>query len=363
MKKKLLFAANTFDIGGIETSLLTLVNKLVEFEYDITIVLERKQGILLEKLDSRINVIEYNPSSSKNAVVRKMKNFLKRIIFFVKYNNRFDFSACYATYSIPDSFISRISSSNSALWCHADYLTLFNNNVQELKKFFKKRKFKAFKKIIFVSEEGKDSFVNIFPKMKDKTLVCNNLIDYNEIEKLAREKINIQRDNNCITFLNIGRQDEQQKKLSRLIEASSMLAMEGLKFKVLFVGDGPDSSFYKSLVKEKNIEDYIIFCGAKKNPYPYYSISDCVILTSEYEGYPVVFLESIILKKPIITTKVSDYKDIEGKYGMVTEKKVEDIYEKMKSFIQNGFIISSKFDASEYNNQIIIKLERIFRGK
>ena len=89
--------------------------------------------------------------------------------------------------------------------------------------------------------------------------------------------------------------------------------------------------------EKKKLEDNIILLGAKKNPYPYFKISDCVILTSDYEGYPVVFLESFILNKPIITTKVSDYEQVEGKYGYVTDKSIEDIYEKMKLFIEKGF--------------------------
>lgn len=108
------------------------------------------------------------------------------------------------------------------------------------------------------------------------------------------------------------------------------------------------------------MNEQIIFLGRKQNPYPYFKISDCVILTSEYEGYPVVFLESMILNKPIITTKVSDYEDVEEKYGYTTTKEIDDIYEKMKLFIENGFEIKEKFDADKYNKEIIEKLEKLF---
>ena len=64
--------------------------------------------------------------------------------------------------------------------------------------------------------------------------------------------------------------------------------------------------------------------------------------------------------KPIITTKVSDYEQVEGKYGYVTDKSIDDIYEKMKLFIEKGFDIKQEFDANQYNSEIIKKLERIF---
>ena len=358
--KKLLFSAYSLEVGGIEKALVTLVNKLDEKGHKITIVLEKKQGIFLEELNPNIKVIEYKPSESKNILFRKTRNLLKRIAFTLKYKNKFDFAACFATYSLPSSFVSRVASKNTALWGHADYLTLFNNNEQDVKEFFEQRKYNKFKKIVFVSEEGKESFIKIFPEMKEKTIVCNNLINYKKIKSLSNENIELKKDGECVTFLNVGRHEEKQKRLTRLIEASKMLAKDGLKFKVLFVGDGPDNKIYREMVKEQGLDEYITFLGAKENPYPYFKIADCVILTSEYEGYPVVFLESFTLNKPIITTKVSDYKEVEDNFGYVTEKNSKDIYEKMKLFIENGYQINKKFKPEEYNKEIIKKLEEIF---
>ena len=64
--KKLLFAAYSLDIGGIEKALVTLVNELQNREYDITLVLEKIQGIFLEELNPKIHVIEYLTSKDKN---------------------------------------------------------------------------------------------------------------------------------------------------------------------------------------------------------------------------------------------------------------------------------------------------------
>ena len=358
--KKLLFAAYSLDVGGIQKALVNLVNVLQNRGYDITVVLEKKQGIFLNELNKNIKLIEYTPSEKKNLIVRKITNFIHRIQFIIKYKNKYDFSAAFATYSKPSIFVSKVASKNNTLWGHADYLTLFDNDRQKVKDFFKSIKVEQFKNIIFVSEEGKNSFLDIFPQMKEKTIECNNIVNNKEILKLSEEEIEIKKDNKCFTFLNVGRHDEKQKKLTRIIEAVQKLKQDDLNFKVLFVGDGKDNTLYRKMVKDKKLENNIIFVGPQKNPYPYFKISDCVILTSDYEGYPVVFLESFILNKPIITTKVSDYKDIEGKYGYITSKQIDDIYEKMKEMIKNGYEIKESFDADKYNNDIIEKLEKIF---
>ena len=357
--KKLLFAAYSLDVGGIEKALVTLLNKLQEKGYEITLVLEKKEGIFLEELNSNIKILTYTPNNNKNILKRKFINLMQQIKFSLKYKNKFDFSASFATYSNSSAFVSRTASKNSCLWGHADYLTLFENNIEKMKRFFEEKKYNKFEHIIFVSKEGRDSFVSAFPEMKDKTIVCNNLIDNKKIEELANEEIKLKKEE-ITTFLNVGRHDERQKKLSKIIEVAAKLKENGYKFKILFVGDGQDTNKYKQMVKQNSLEEQIIFLGRKQNPYPYFKISDCVILTSDYEGYPVVFLESMILNKPIITTKVSDYEEIEGKYGFTTTKEVSDIYEKMKLFIENGFEIKEKFDAEKYNKDIIEKIESLF---
>ena len=81
---------------------------------------------------------------------------------------------------------------------------------------------------------------------------------------------------------------------------------------------------------------------------------------SEYEGYPVVYLESFVLHKPIITTKVSDYEQVENGRGTVVEKDTQSIYMAMKEFIQNGYEINNSFDYETYNETIVKTLETIF---
>lgn len=356
--KKLLFAAHSLGLGGIETALVTLLEELVKKEYDITLILEKKEGIFLDTLNSNIKVEEYCPSNNRFIFLRKIINMCKQIKFKIKYKNKFDFAAAYATYSLSNGFVARAASKNSALWVHLDYLTLNNNDEEKTKQYYKKLKCEEFKNIIFVSNESKNNFLKLFPECKNKAIYCNNLIDGKKIIEKSKEDIPEKKEN-IITFLNVGRHDEKQKRLTRLIEVADMLKNDKLEFRILLIGDGKDTDQYKKIIKEKNLQDKIFLLGRKKNPYPYYKISDCVILTSDYEGYPVVFLESMILKIPIITTNVSDYKEVEGKFGIVTTKDINEIYNAMKKFITDKYHIKQEFDYKKYNEEIIQKLEKI----
>lgn len=362
--KKLLFAAYSLDIGGIETALLTLIHYLEKSnKYDITLVLEKKEGIFLKELSNQIKIVEYTPSDNKIVLIRKMINAIKRVKFILKYKNKFDFAINYATYSLADSFVARTASQNNAVWIHNNYLDFFDRNIENYKQFFKEINASKFQNIIFVSKFDKNNFERYFPELKSKLHVFNNLIDYQKVIKGAKEKIEVQKQKETI-FVNIGRHDEKQKRLTRIIEAVEKLKEENRKCKVLFIGSGPDTEKYKKMVKEKGLEEYIEFLGAKKNPYPYLATGDCLLMSSEYEGNPVVFIEALILGVPIITTDISDSKEeIENKYGLVTSKNVEDIYLAMKKFIKEGYEIKEQFNPEKYNQEIIQELEKILEGK
>ena len=356
--KKLFISSWTLDVGGIEKSLVNLVNALCD-KYEITLALEKKKGIFLGKIDPRINIIEYTPSEEKNILLRKYQNLIKRIKFIVKYKSGFDAAISFATYSRPGAFMARTASRNNTLWIHSNYLTIYKNNTEEIKKFFNTVKPSKFKNIVCVSEEAKEAFLLVFPKLENKISVINNLVNFEEILELSKEKIDLYKHYDT-TFLSVCRHEEEAKKLTRLIEAARILKEEHFNFRILMVGEGKDTEMYKKMVEEYNLKSNIIFCGMQKNPYPYFLISDCIIITSEYEGYPVVFTEAKVLNKPIITTNVSDsILDVENKFGIVTQKNVKDIKEAMQEFIEKGYEIKENFDPKKFNNDIMKKIEKL----
>lgn len=355
--KKLLFAAISLDVGGIETALVTLLNYLArEKKYDITLVLERKEGIFLDTIDPAIKIIEYTPNADKNIITRKIKNLAKQIKFKAKYKNKYDFSASYATYSKPDSFVARTASKNSALWVHGDYMTMFRKDKKEYINFFRELKSKKFKEIVFVSETAKNVFIKEI-KTKQSVEVIHNLIDYENIIEKSKEQIEDVKKSEIYTFLNVGRHTEEDKRLSRIIEASKLLKQDNLKFRIVMIGTGKDDKDYKKLVSKYSLQDQILFLGQKSNPYPYFKIADSLLTTSEHEGFPVVYIEAMTLGLPILTTEVSDSKKvIQNKYGIVTNKDVDSIYKAMKLAINQGIHNEETFNCEEYNNQIKQKL-------
>ena len=186
--KKILFSAYSLDVGGIETALVTLLKELSS-KYEITLILEKKQGIFLKEIPKNINIITYTPNNNKVVILRKICNFIKQLKFKLKYKNKFDFAGCFATYSYPASFVARTASKNSALWIHNNYLDFYNNDITQYREFFNDLKVYEFKKIVFVSNMDKQVFIAQFPEYVKKVVTCNNLIDYTKILDLSKQKV------------------------------------------------------------------------------------------------------------------------------------------------------------------------------
>lgn len=369
MKKQILFTAFNLDTGGVEKCLVNLVNSLDKSKYDITIYLQVKEGIFLNDVATNVKVFGYNFYKHKNKILKKILNISKYIIILVKNFRKFDYSICYAPGYIPSSILSLLASKNNASWMHTNLLTYMENykpyinkkitNKQKVKKFINRMFFRNFKKNIFVSKDAMQAYLSVYPQDKYKCSVIYNLLFSNEIIEKSKEKISLNK-SDVFTFVNIGRQTEFDKRLSRIINASEKLKKEKYTFNVLLIGKGTDTKKYKKIVKQKNLEDIITFIDNQKNPYPYFKLGDTFVLSSAFEGLPTTILESLVLNIPIISTNVSDVKEIvDNKYGIVVENNDEDIYIAMKRVLKNPIKIKKEFNIQKYNNSNLKKVERL----
>ncbi len=304
--KKIIFFSKNLEIGGMEKALISLINRLAH-KYDITLVLEEKKGSLLDQVDSAIKIKEYRLSTSKNALIRKAINASKRLLWAICHGRRYSFSCNYATYSYWGSRLAQISSSNSSLYVHSNYYTLYKEDIDKIKNFFYYHKLDKFKKIIFVSKESQSDLEKALPEIVGKTIVINNFIDYNNIRKLASEDVNVPFNKDKINLVFCGRFENESKNFDLLLDSFHLVINQNSDFKLYLIGDGPYKQIIEEKIKKLSLEDSVFLLGSQKNPYPYINKSDAVIFSSNYEGFPVTYLESLVLNTPLLTTiAVSD---------------------------------------------------------
>lgn len=362
-KKELLFCSYNLGLGGIEKALVNLLKNIDYNKYNVTLVLERKEGMFLNKIDKNIKIIEYKVSDNKNVIFRKIVNLCKEIKWILLNYKSYSFSCCYATYSLPCNLISRLSSNNNALYIHSNYTHIYKSDI-EVKDFFNKRKIEKFRKIIFVSNEAKNDLIKIFPSIDKKSLVINNFIDYKEIEILSKEKINEKKPKNNSLFVFVGRLENESKNLVRLVEVFQNIYTLNKDFELWIIGDGKDKNLLNELIDKYKLHNNIKLLGTKTNPYPYIKMSDYIILTSNYEGFPVIYNEAIILERPIITTiDVSDdFISIPNRFGYIISKDSKEAANEILEILKNSNLKLEKINFEIINNKKKEKLEKIFGG-
>lgn len=357
--KKILICANSLCIGGIEKSLINLLKNIDKSQFKIDLMLEERIGELIKEVPKNINILEYKVYNLKNKFIQKLLNFLNQIKWTLKYKNKYNTSICFATYSYAANKVARISSKNKILFVHSDYTKIYNE--KELKQFFDTRNLSDFNKIIFVSNESKENLIKFYPNIVDKSLVINNIIDINEIKEKSKCKIEKIYNKNNINLLFIGRLEEESKNISTQLKLIKDLSIDIPNIKLFIVGDGPNKNDYIKYVRENNLEKYIEFLGQKENPYPYIKNADYVLLTSNYEGYPVIFNESVLLKTDILSTiKISDdYTCIGENFGHLLSNNYNETLNELKIILKTKKHKKTNINLEEINKKRLKKLEEL----
>lgn len=355
-KKELLFSINDLRVGGIETAIINLLNNIDYKKYNVTLVMEEKTGVLLKNVNKNVKVQELKVSNNKNVIIRKGINFIRKLNFSILNYHKFDFSCCYATYSLSANKIALTASKNNSIYVHSNYRYIYKDKT-EFKNFFNCRNISSFRRIIFVANEAEKDFIKIYPELKNKCLVLNNFIDPDKILKLSTEKISENHPKNKKLFVFIGRLDDSSKKVSRAINLLKSLSDVNL----LIVGDGPDRKMYEDLVTKNDLSKRVTFVGQKTNPYPYIKLADYIILTSDYEGFPVTYLEAITLHKRILTTiDVSDESINIGKdYATIISMDEKEMLKDVQKELSSPRKIKD-IDVKKIQEERLEKLENIF---
>lgn len=138
----------------------------------------------------------------------------------------------------------------------------------------------------------------------------------------------------------VGRLCEQKGQLL-LMEAAAKLVAEGLKFKLVLVGDGPLRSAIETQITRTGLQDTVEITGWASGTEVQQHIlaSRALVLPSFAEGLPVVIMEALALGRPVITTYVAGIPELvqPGVSGwLVPAGSVEDLTHAMRSSLQSS---------------------------
>lgn len=332
--KKILFAVKNMNVGGVEKSLLSLLNTLDRTKYEVDLLLLEEYGGFMDAIPEWVNVIICKDYAAiKDEVnlppVQVMKQHLENgrwdsvakllpayLVTKATKNYRFYYKAVFSKVGkLPkhyDTAIAYTSIINYLTWFvdfHVDaneYVGWIHFDVSKIKPDRKMLLYlhKKMKKIYVVSQSALDAFTSMFPELTEKSELRYNVVDKKQILALAEEPAESIREPGVKTIVTLGRLTSE-KGQDIIPEVAAKLKEAGLSFRWYLIGDGGLRKQIEEKAKALGIENEVVLLGTKTNPYPYLKQADLYVQTSFYEGRCISIDEATIFSCGIVSTEVS----------------------------------------------------------
>ncbi len=390
-KKKIIFISQALWIGGIETALVNLINKLDYNKYDVTCLITQNYIDMAERLTKNCRLIVADRSSlvtfTKPYKFKKLYGILeepqgatrfRRLIWhilnilFKALENHF-YSDYIKEQLSGESFDTAVIYSDrtaeiAVKSIKAKQFLMFYHHGAMRKEYHDSFGYKKSEKIIAVSDNIAQKLKEFRKKYASKIIVVNNVIDINSIIEKSKEPVEEGLfPENKFNIVSCGRLSPV-KGLNFAIEAVSRLVKEGHNdIQWYIVGGGPIENEIKEQIAAHKMESHIFMLGMKSNPYPYIKKCDLFIQPSIFEGYSLSIMEAKILGRPILATHAAAGKQIEnGVDGFLCDTNTASVYENLLRLYKNreelenckNALINCDFD--NINQRIISQLEETF---
>lgn len=216
------------------------------------------------------------------------------------------------------------------------------------------RPYKFSDKIILLSH----TFIPIYKSLtgvSQKISVIPNFIDgKNSGLSIARKK----------QIIYIGRLEEQAKKVSRIMKIWEKISIINPEWKLIIAGEGSYRQEYENYAIKHAIRG-VEFAGYISNPSNLYAESSILLMTSDFEGFPMVLIEGMSNGcVPIAYKSFASVTDIidDGNNGvLVTPFKENEYITKLLSLMNNEEYLAklsfnSMMKANEFSSKQIIPL-------
>ena len=366
------------NLAGTEKSFLGFINALDFSEWDVRLLLAKKEGPLLSELPKEVTVdemengdlflIDKNNASKIiwNSYLKKnifrgfgLLKYLFEIIFFKKEKKTFAKNRMWIKMmkSLPDIiepydvaisywgdrtafYLNEkvINSKKKINWIHFD----INFPPREHTVYYECYKNMDYN--ICVSETIKEEHINEYPDIKDKFICIGNHIDTKQIIKMSEEEVDIKiiKEKSIVTLARVVYEKGYDLGLDIIKEIKKDIP----DIKWYIIG-GCDKNYKESLeckITKSGLSDNVVFLGEQLNPYKYISKSGVYFQPSRTEGESVSIKEAMVLGKYIIA---SDIESISRQLISYENKNIMN----MKNISENAKIIIEILGSNIYNNE------------
>ena len=377
MKKICFIVDSIFTIGGVQRVTVVIAKELAK-EYDVTIVTFDKPDNIDTSL-YELNEVGIQYRFIKYPKVGKLKNILCKTYsgLYLKLQPQSKWSSnLYAKSSFPSELrqvllaelkreefdiiigvhaplAARLATLKKDLpkakligWLHNSYEALFGDNSH-----------------YYIGAKRRRHYIYQFRKLDDVVVLCHDdanrfhQYDHQFIPTVIYNPLTLKSGNpsqgNSKRFLTVGRFTPLHKGIDLLIEAFHLFAQKNHEWMLDIVGEGKEEPKYRALINKYELEDRITIHPFTNQIQNYYSNAQVYVLSSRWEGMPLVLVEAMSHGLPIVTSDLPVCQEILGDFGLYFENgNIEDLARRLEEVThidwrkksQEALKIAQRFD-------------------
>lgn len=388
-KKRIFITTHTLRLGGVERSLIGLLNTIDYNRFEVDLFLFLHDGEMMPYIPKDVNLLPENKTYA--GLISSVKDNLKwgnlNLLFakqkaksqakkFIKENNIQAQNLVYdnylqkyslkhlptitdQTYDLAISFLTphyvtahKVNARKKIAWIHTDYSFFEFDKKAELEMW------SAHDYIASISDNCTEGFLKQFPELAPKIVLIENVLDTEFLKAQADEfsvKDEMPTKTDEFKLLSVGR-FTHAKNFDNVPEICKHLLDEGFQVKWYLIGYGGEEPKIRASIQEHGMEEHVIILGKKDNPYPYMKACDVYIQPSRFEGKAVTVREAQALHKPVIITNfaTSNSQLENGVDGVIVPMENQACAEGIKNLLENEQLreeLSRNCGEKDYSNQ------------
>jgi len=392
--KNVLIASYDMEVGGVERSLVSMLNNFDYDSYSVDLMLYKHQGDFMELLSPKARLLneipQYATFRQSIAQTFRHKHYgigVSRVLsklgaewlskrhnisepgyyqmqlmwkyalsYLPRLETKYDAAISYLW---PHYFVAdKVEARQKIAWIHTDYSNVETDIALDLSMWRK------FDRIIAVSEACRRSFLVKYGELEDRTVVMENITSPEFVRLMAdQESAHPMHADTRFKIVTVARLSHA-KGIDNAVRALKLLQDRGYdEIAWYVVGYGGDEEMVRQLVASNGLTDWFVLLGKKNNPYPYMKACDLYVQPSRYEGKAVTVTEAQILGKPVLITNyptaASQVED--GVDGIICDLTVEGIADGIETLYKHQELrarLSGHTNSKDYSNSR--ELEKLY---
>jgi len=176
-----------------------------------------------------------------------------------------------------------------------------------------------------VSQAGLERYVRIGTVPRHKIRYIPNGVDTerfkSDLEARLRSRQELRLEE-AFVWLAVGRFDVE-KDYPNMLRAFAQVVKKQCETFLLIAGDGPLRPAVEELARDLGLKDHVQFLGIRRDIPDLMNAADAYIMSSIWEGMPMVLLEASATELPIVATNVGGNREVvlDGKTGFLVPPK------------------------------------------